>query len=196
MGARGDCEIFSFHATKTMGIGEGGAVVSRDHAFIRRINQLKNFGFDDDRRSWGLGQNGKLPELASAMGIRQLEMFKDRLTMRQDVLRWYITELEPLGCAFQSDGALGVPAFVSVALASQRHREDLGRRLDEVGVGWRAYFNPPIHGHPAFAELRRAGDLVVTDDLCGRIISLPLDDWLTRAEVGRIASAVGCVVGH
>jgi len=196
LGARGDCEIFSFHATKTMAIGEGGAVVSRDHGFIRQINQLKNFGFDDERRSWGLGLNGKLPELASAMGIRQLEVFKDRMTKRQEVLRWYIRELESLGCAFQSDVSLGLPAFVSVAMPSQRHREKLGMKLDEVGVGWRAYFNPPIHGHPAFAGLQRAGDLAVTDDLCGRIISLPLDDWLTQTDVGRIVSAVGCVVGH
>jgi dTDP-4-amino-4,6-dideoxygalactose transaminase len=84
---------------------------------------------------------------------------------------------------------------VSVALPSQRHREQLGVELDEVKVGWRAYFDPPIHGHPAFAELQRAGDLAVTDDLSGRIISLPLDEWLTPADVGRIVSAVGCVVG-
>jgi dTDP-4-amino-4,6-dideoxygalactose transaminase len=195
LGARGNCEIFSFHATKTMAIGEGGAVVSRDHGFIQQINQLKNFGFDDKRISRGLGQNGKLPELAAAMGIRQLDAFKDRLTKRREVLRWYMNGLEPLGCAFQSEGALGVPAFVSVALPSQRHREQLGVELDEVKVGWRAYFDPPIHGHPAFAELQRAGDLAVTDDLSGRIISLPLDEWLTPADVGRIVSAVGCVVG-
>ncbi len=130
------------------------------------------------------------------MGIRQLEVFKDRVTKRHEVLRWYITELEPLGCEFQSGAALGVPAFVSVALPSQRHREELGRKLDEVGVGWRAYFNPPLHDHRAFAELQRAGDLAVTDDLCGRIISLPLDDWLTPADVGRIVSAVESVGGH
>ncbi len=196
LGARGDCEIFSFHATKTMAIGEGGAVVSRDRGFIRQMNQLKNFGFDDDRRSEGLGQNAKLPELASAMGIRQLDLFKDRLTKRHEVLRWYITELESIGCEFQSDGELGVPAFVSVALPSPRHREQLAMKLNEVDVGWRAYFNPPIHGHPAFAELQRAGDLAVTADLCARIISLPLDEWLTSADVGRIARAVEFVVGH
>ena len=196
LGSRGDCEIFSFHATKTMAIGEGGAVASRDHKFIRQIDQLKNFGFDDNRRSLGFGQNGKLPELASAMGIRQLEAFKDRIAQRQEVLRWYVTNLKSLGCAFQLDGMLGAPPFVSLALPSKRQREQLCMTLDKAEVGWRAYFNPPIHGHPAFAEVQRAGDLTVTDDLCGRIISLPLDDWLTPGDVGRIASAVRCVVGE
>jgi dTDP-4-amino-4,6-dideoxygalactose transaminase len=32
LGARGDCKIFSFHATKTVAIGEGGAIAARDHA--------------------------------------------------------------------------------------------------------------------------------------------------------------------
>jgi dTDP-4-amino-4,6-dideoxygalactose transaminase len=196
LGSRGDCEIFSFHATKTMAIGEGGAVVSRSHGFIREMNQLKNFGFDDDRTSRGVGQNGKLPELASAMGIRQLEVFKDRLTKRHEVLRRYIAQLEPLGCEFQTDGELGVPAFVSAALPSRQLREELGRKLDEVEVGWRSYFNPPIHGHPTFAELKRAGDLVVTEELCGRIISLPLDDGLSSDDVARVAGAVRSVVGR
>ncbi len=196
LGARGDCEIFSFHATKTMAIGEGGAVASRDHKFIRQINQLKNFGFDASRKSTGFGQNGKLPELAAAIGIRQLEGFKDRLAKRQEVLHWYVTNLKSLGCAFQHGGMLGVPPFVSLALPSKRQREQLCMTLDKAEVGWRAYFNPPIHGHPVFAEVQRAGDLTVTDDLCGRIISLPLDDLLTPADVGRVASAVRCVVGE
>ena len=195
LGSRGDCEIFSFHATKTLAIGEGGAIASRDHRFIRQINQLKNFGFDATRRSTGLGQNGKLPELSAAIGTRQLEVLKDRLAQRLEVLRWYATNLEPLGCAFQSDGMLGAPPFVSVALPSRRQREELGRALDEAGIGWRAYFNPPVHGHPVFANVRRAGDLTVTDDLCGRIISLPLDDGLTPDDVGRVTSAVRSVVG-
>jgi dTDP-4-amino-4,6-dideoxygalactose transaminase len=196
LGARGDCEIFSFHATKTMAIGEGGAVASRDHALIDRINQLKNFGFDEDRLSLDSGQNGKLPELASAMGLRQLEVFKDRVAQRQEVFRWYRTQLEPLVCEFQTDVEHAAPPFLAVALPSRAHRERLEPILDREQIGWRAYYNPPIHGHPSFAHVRKAGGLSVTEDLCGRIISLPLDEWLTPGDVARVAEAVRCVVGQ
>jgi len=47
LGARGDCEAFSFHATKTVAVGEGGAVTSHDHDVIGKINRMKNFGYDD-----------------------------------------------------------------------------------------------------------------------------------------------------
>jgi dTDP-4-amino-4,6-dideoxygalactose transaminase len=194
LGARGDCEVFSFHATKTLAIGEGGAVASRDHELVRRIDQLKNFGFDEDRRSLGVGQNGKLPELSSAIGLRQLELLKDRLAQRREVLHWYVTNLSPLMCAFQVNGLLGTPPFLSVALPSRRQRDDLGKALNDAEVGWRLYFNPPIHGHPAFGQLQRARDLEVTDDLCGRVMSLPLDEFLTERDVQRIATAVESVV--
>ena len=195
LGARGDCEVFSFHATKTVAIGEGGAVASRDPAVIRRIDRLKNFGFDDDRRSADLGLNGKLPELGSAMGLRQLEVLGDRAARRHEVLGWYTAGLGPLGCTLQAGVDQALPPFLSVALGSPDQRDPLCAELDRSGVGWRTYFDPPLHRQPAFANARRAGALAVTEDLAGRIISLPLDDRLSRDEVAAVAGVVERVVG-
>ena len=194
LGARGDCEIFSFHATKTLAIGEGGAVAARDHGVIERINRLKNFGFDDDRWSRAAGLNAKLPELGSAMGLRQLEVLAERLAQRQEVLRCYVTNLEPLGCGFQPGAALAAPPFLSVALPSRGQRDALGCALNDADIGWRAYYNPPVHRQPSFAGVRTAGDLNVTEDISGRIISLPLDERLSLGEVTRIAGVIGQVV--
>ncbi len=55
LGARGTCEVFSLHATKTLAVGEGGAVIARDPELIDRIDRIKNFGFDADRNSVELG---------------------------------------------------------------------------------------------------------------------------------------------
>ena len=195
LGARGDCEIFSFHATKTMSIGEGGAVGARDHRVIERINQLKNFGFDDEGRSQSLGLNAKLPELGSAIGLRQLEVLDKRLAQRQDVLGCYARSLAPLGCRLQAGAMESAPPFVSVALPSHGQRDSVGRALSAAGIGWRTYYNPPIHRQPAFAGVRCAGALTRTEDLSGQIISLPLDDELTEEDVTGIADVIGQVVG-
>jgi dTDP-4-amino-4,6-dideoxygalactose transaminase len=195
LGARGDCEVFSFHATKTVAIGEGGAIASRDPEFIARIDQLKNFGFDDDRRSLGRGLNGKLAEFASALGVRQLEVLADRLARRRQVLDWYLSGLKPLGCEFQTGVSLAAPPFVSIALGSQSQRDQVGSALDQAEVGWRAYYNPPIHCQPSFAGVQTAGDLAVTEDVSRRIISLPLDEQLSSCEVDRVVDVVRDVVG-
>jgi dTDP-4-amino-4,6-dideoxygalactose transaminase len=194
LGARGNCEIFSFHATKTVAIGEGGAIASRDHDFISQINQLKNFGFDDHRRSLGIGLNGKLAEFGSAMGLRQLESLADRMVRRREVLGWYLSGLKPLGCDFQTGVTLAAPPFVSIALESGSQRDQVGAALERADVGWRAYYNPPIHCQPSFEGVRVTGDLVVTEDVSRRIISLPLDERLSSCDVDRVVDVVRNVV--
>ena len=42
----GDMSILSFHATKVFNTFEGGAIISHDKNMKRRIDNLKNFGFD------------------------------------------------------------------------------------------------------------------------------------------------------
>ena len=70
MGTRGDCEIFSFHATKPFGIGEGGAITSSNEEFIFKMERMKNFSFDEKGESCFIGLNAKLPELSCAIGAR------------------------------------------------------------------------------------------------------------------------------
>jgi len=194
LGARGDCEVFSFHATKTVAIGEGGAVAARDHAVIEQIDRLKNFGFDDARRSLGVGLNAKLPELSSAIGLRQLELLGERLASRRERLHWYVKALAPLGCAVQPNVQLSAPPFFSAALPSADHRDALGCALGEAGIGWRTYYNPPVHRQPSFADAPTVGDLPVTDMTSRRIISLPLDERLSDTDIARIVDVVARVV--
>ncbi|MBV8195754.1 MAG: aminotransferase class I/II-fold pyridoxal phosphate-dependent enzyme [Candidatus Dormibacteraeota bacterium] len=190
LGRRGDCEIFSFHATKTMAVGEGGAVATRNTDIVEAINRLKNYGFDADRRSQLAGLNGKLPEVASAIGLRQLATFESRIERRRAVLGCYKSHLEEIGCCFQTAVMQSAPPFVSVALPHGVSRRRVGEALDDSGIGWRAYYNPPIHRQPSFAGVRTLDELIVTEDLADRMLSLPLDDELSEADVVRVARAV------
>ncbi len=59
IGGKGACEIFSFHATKPFGIGEGGLITTKDAVLALRLESLKNFGFDEDKTTVGPGINAK-----------------------------------------------------------------------------------------------------------------------------------------
>jgi dTDP-4-amino-4,6-dideoxygalactose transaminase len=178
LGARGACEVFSMHATKTLAVGEGGAISSRDHALIATIDRLKNFGFDASRQSVALGTNAKLSELAAAIGIRQMAAFSDRLRARQRVLGRYVLHLSGLGIEFQPLAELSALPFVSALLPESIGRDSLLAALDVSGVGCSAYYHPPVHRHPVFTGAQRAGDLRTSDDLSRRMISLPMADDL------------------
>ncbi|MBI1954331.1 MAG: DegT/DnrJ/EryC1/StrS family aminotransferase, partial [Proteobacteria bacterium] len=65
--------IVSLHATKLLGIGEGGVVLSKDTSYIEKIKSLSNFGFCRDRLSLYQGTNAKLNEYNAAVGLAMLK---------------------------------------------------------------------------------------------------------------------------
>lgn len=193
VGGRGDCEIFSFHATKPFAIGEGGALVSRNPEIIEIAQNFENFGFDKSRECLQLGMNAKLQEVSAAIGIRQLAGFDTRLAGRREVLYRYHTELRRTGLQFQPNADASSLCFASALSTSTEHKASVMRSLLENGIQARDYYNPPQHLHPYFEanrEFSRSTDLSVTTDVCSRIVSLPVHDQMATDDIDRVISAV------
>ncbi len=194
VGLRGDAEVFSFHATKTLAIGEGGAVRCRNASVAATIERLANFGFDDQRRSIALGTNGKLDELSSKIGSLQLANLEARLAARQEILAHYREGLSSLGVTFQPGAERSALPFVSAALPDPDRRDAVMVALAAGAIESRSYYNPPVHLHPVFSEATSL-PMASTEDLSSRIISLPMNDALAPCEIARICAIVGDVIG-
>src|SRR5205814_3856895 len=72
VGNFGKAEVFSFHATKFLNTGEGGAITTNDDGLAEELRRLRNFGFEEGTVV-GVGTNGKMSEFAAAMGVTALE---------------------------------------------------------------------------------------------------------------------------
>jgi dTDP-4-amino-4,6-dideoxygalactose transaminase len=192
VGGRGACEIFSFHATKPFAVGEGGALVSRDPRLVEQANHFQNFGFAGSRESTQLGMNGKLQEINAAIGLRQLVGLDRRLTSRRNVFQCYRTELTRAGLRFQPNAHAASLCFVSACCTSADHRAAVLASLSEHAVQARDYYNPPLHLQQYFEANPQLGsaDLPVTDDICSRIVSLPVHDDMAPDDVARVVAAV------
>src|SRR5580692_9366874 len=62
VGGFGECEVFSFHATKFINAFEGGAVVTNNDDLASRMRFMRNFGFSGYDKTSYLGVNGKMTE--------------------------------------------------------------------------------------------------------------------------------------
>ena len=69
----GDISTLSFHATKTYNTIEGGALICHSAEMKRRIDYLKNFGFEDEVTVVGPGINSKMDEVRAAYGLLNLK---------------------------------------------------------------------------------------------------------------------------
>ena len=186
LGARGACEIFSFHATKPFAIGEGGALASHDKRIIASAHDFQNFGLNSSRLCHQLGINGKLSEINAAIGLRQLVDLDRRLASRRVTFEYYRSRLEPLGLSFQQNAVNSAHQYASVCCDSSEQKGSLLESLRDHGVEGRDYYNPPLHLHPYFLEDSEQSlkfDLSVTEDISSRIVSLPLHENMPAFDV-------------
>lgn len=190
LGARGDCEIFSFHATKPFAIGEGGAITSRNSAFIEDCRRATNFGFGADRKATMLGTNAKLEEINCAIGLRQLRTYDERLVARRQALMTYKQCLATTGITFQANDDISTVPFVSIKFVSMKQRDAIRNALLASGVDVKCYYDPihrhPISHNPAVESL----NLDATDILADTILALPLHDNMSDEHIAYIVGLI------
>lgn len=193
LGARGSCEIFSFHATKPFAIGEGGALASRDERIVNSAHEFQNFGFNSLRLCGQLGINGKLAEINAAIGLRQLVDLDRRLSSRRQTLGRYRSELGVLGLTFQPNAEESANQCANLCCTSPVQKKAVLESLLEHGVEARDYYNPPLHLHPyflAYRHLPTTTDLPTTEDVSSRIVSLPIHENMRADDIDLVIEAV------
>ena len=205
-GAIGDLGCLSFHETKNVISGEGGALLVNNPALIERAeiirekgtNRSKFFRGEIDKYTWvDIGSSFLPSELIGAFLWAQLEHAEAIIAHRRRLCAVYREALQGLADA----GRLVLPQPEPEGLAGNGHmfylftrtaaeRPALLAHLKAAGV--HAVFHyVPLHASPAGQRYgRTAGSLPVTEDLAERLVRLPLYYGLAMDEARGVAAAV------
>jgi dTDP-4-amino-4,6-dideoxygalactose transaminase len=190
LGALGDTEIFSFHATKPFAIGEGGLVVTPDPDLAAAIARLINFGLRPGTRSSdAIGFNAKMSELHAATALAMLDRFDDVLARRRRSAHRLRAALRGTPLTYQHGAGRSTWQIFHVLTATPEDRAHCLELAAEHGVEVRTMHEPPLHCHPAFAD-RRRDELAVTEQLAARALALPMANDLSPDAVARIAGLI------
>jgi dTDP-4-amino-4,6-dideoxygalactose transaminase len=185
---------FSLHATKPLGIGEGGVVATRDDDLAQRVRGLANYGFADGCIE-NAGTNAKLSEYAAAVGLAQLDRAVPLLRRRDSLWQTYRAALSRIDTVRTQSGlADRAPANLVVGLPFDVAGAAV--ELSRQDIETRRWYCPPIHRHPAFAALPVAGSLGMTDELAQRTLGLPFHTRLRAADIARVAEALTALPKH
>jgi perosamine synthetase len=149
IGSLGDISTFSFYGNKIITTGEGGMVVTNDPALASKVRQLKGQGFVPEQRYWFpiIGFNYRMTNVASAIGLGQLEKAEWHIERRLEVARWYYEYLNntaSLTLPVQKEWARNVYWMFSVLLDERVliSRDDLMAGLLKLGIETRPLFYP------------------------------------------------------
>jgi dTDP-4-amino-4,6-dideoxygalactose transaminase len=189
---------FSLHATKTMGMGEGGFAVSGDGDWIERVRRLSNFGIDPaDAKVHEPGTNAKLSEYHAAVGLAALARWPERAALRRSLAAEYRQRLEARcsGIEFQQRPREGAYAALCVLLPASADPTRVASRLAAEGIETRRWYYPPLNRHPAFSDSGVAGNLEATARISSDLLGLPFHLDLDDARIDRVARTLARILG-
>ncbi|MBL0405059.1 DegT/DnrJ/EryC1/StrS family aminotransferase [Microvirga aerilata] len=180
----------SLHATKVLGIGEGGAILSADADFTESTTAMTGFGFlGSERLSAIRGGNYRISEYAAAVGLAALEALPTRLDRLRLLIDAYATRLKNKEARLQPGaGDEWVTMTLNVVLPEKSVASTLDK-LAAAGVEWRRWWGLGCHRHPAFADVPRT-DLSATNSLAKCVIGLPFHEDLSEADIDRVVACL------
>jgi perosamine synthetase len=200
VGSIGDIAAFSFYGNKIITCGEGGIVVTNNHALAERARQLTNYGADRARRYWypTIGYNYRLTNVCAAIGLAQLEKIEWHLQRRSEIASWYRERLRGtphVTVQAEKEWAKHVHFMVSVVLGdSQSSRDEVMGRLLTRGIETRPVFYP-IHSLPPYTVPFETNEYPVATRIASRGLSLPTWAGLSRDDVSYVCdSLIDCLV--
>ena len=183
--------VYSMHATKVFATLEGGVIHCGDPERLQRLRAMGNFGFGRPREATMPGLNSKLSEIGALLGLAKLKEFEAVVAYREGLAAAYREELPGFG--FQRIAGRRIAyQFMPVLLpdACAVPRSVIVAALAAEGIGARHYFSPHLAEQAYFAEACAAGDLTVTRHVAERVLSLPMSDNMTRAEVSTVCQVL------
>ena len=190
---------YSFHATKTITTGEGGAVVTNAPALAERMRLYRSHGVAS-RRYWHdvAGHNFRLTNLQAAIGCAQLERIDAITAARQRVWKSYASMLgDAPGLRLQSMTPGTVPLIWAVAVrldpaAYLQGRDAVMEQMAGAGIETR----PGFYAAAQMPHLYRADSTPQATAVAAEVISLPSSPTVNDEEIAFIASRLtGLVTG-
>ena len=205
LGAIGHLGCLSFHETKNIISGEGGALLINDEKFIEQAeilwekgtNRKKFFRGEVDKYTWvDIGSSFLPSELVGAFLYAQLEQAEKIMVSRYRIFQQYINLLRPL----EEKGAIRLPTGESsengnghifyIIVDSLEERGQLIDYLMQNGIV-SVFHYVPLHSSPAGTKYGRvSGEMIVTDNISDRVLRLPMYYEMSDDEIDRVVKVV------
>jgi len=197
IGNFGECEVFSFHATKFLNTFEGGAIATNSDKLAAKLRLMKNFGFQGFDNVAYLGTNGKMSEICAAMGLTGLESIHEFIAANRGNYLTYaegLSKIDGINLFEYSGQESNNCQYVVAELDEQLvgYRDQIVDFLHQHNVRARKYFWPGCHKMMPYRELYLEEDqfLPNTNLVADRVIVLPTGTTITTTDVCKVCDLI------
>ena len=200
--------VYSLHPIKNITTAEGGIVTGKDAAFMQHLKLLRFHGIERDAwKRYGKGSDPSyditepgfkynLTDIQAALGIVQMKKIEEINAKRSKIATRYLTGLSSLS----GIELPGLPEYehthswhLFVIKITSMERPAFMEALAEENIGYGLHF-PACHALSYIQKLYGSIDLPVTQEVSGKILSLPLYPGMDDEQVERVIDMVKKIV--
>lgn len=208
IGGLSDLTVFSFHPVKPITTGEGGAILTNNEEYYRKILQMRTHGIIKDPEKqkiigpWygemqELGFNYRITDMQCALGSSQLVKLEDFQKQREKIAMYYFDKLKTLSGVIP-------PTFLpkvrhswhlfAIRLKDKTKRKFVFEFLQKNDIGVQVHYLP-VYKHPYYQKIGYDHLILEqTENYYNSCISLPIYPDLTFEQVDLIVSTLSSAI--
>ncbi len=197
IGNAGACEVLSFHATKFFNTFEGGAVLTNEDKLAETMRLMRNFGFSGRDNVIHPGTNGKMIEIAAAMGMVNLDAIDSMIEANRRnyfIYRDALSGLPGIKLIAFDESEKNNYQYIVIEIGEQcpATRDYIIQALHAENILARRYFWPGCHNMKPYKDLNPHAGLMLpnTQQVANKVILLPTGTAMDADMLQTVVSVI------
>ena len=204
IGFDADMTTLSFHPVKHITTAEGGAVLTNNDEYARRLRMFRNHGttrnpsefVDEPDGMWHsemqeLGYNYRLSEVHSALGLSQMKRLDEFVARRREIARLYFAQLSGVEGLILPPNKSGHAWHLFIARVKDELHGEFFAYLRDNDIRLQVHYRPvPLQPYYRKKYGYKAGDFPQAEKYYRQAVSLPIFPMMTDDDVLRVCGVI------
>lgn len=191
VGKLADAACFSFHPRKIITTGEGGMITTDNDEIAEKCYSFKHFGMENGKFV-SIGTNYKMSNILSAIGLEQMKKIEKIVKERIERAKIYddlLSKIPGIRRAYSKNGTRQTYQSYTCYVEKEGMRDKIRQKLAENNIESQIG-TYALHLEPAYASLKRIGNLKNSELLFKNALTLPLHNQLTVEDQEKIFNII------
>lgn len=191
LGSYGDMAVYSLYPGKNLGaIGDAGVITTNDEIIYERLKSLRNYGSKIKYHYDELGYNNRLDSIQAVVLSEKLNHISEWTNIKGNIAKRFINEI--------NNNKVITPKIPEYTTLHSFHvfclivsdRNNFETHLSKNGIPTIIHYPIPFHKTKVWDTEDIIYSASNTNELCDRIISIPLHPYLTDNEITTIINTI------
>tara|TARA_B110000003_G_C16641414_1_gene530336 strand:+ start:1025 stop:2125 length:1101 start_codon:yes stop_codon:yes gene_type:complete len=182
--------IFSLYPTKNLGaLGDAGIICTNNKKYYLKMKSLTEYGWKNRICKDYKGINSRLDEIQASLLLFKLKSFDKNQIKRQSIVKKYFNIIKNNKVKLPSIRKNTIHAFHLFVVEVNKRKEFINY-LKKEKIGSSIHYIKPLHKHEGYRNILKFDKLKNTENLCKRIVSLPLNDNLSFKDCIKVSNTI------